>query len=162
MANLARRENIFDGLFDFRRDFDGLFNRLLAHSSQGAQNPAALFATVPAIEARVDAKDSQYHLRVALPGVDPTEVQINLQGKDLTISGEHKSEQEKKESDYMRKEFSYEHFERTVTLPESVDTEKINADFNNGVLEITAPLSSSALPKRIQIKSLQKAKGATS
>jgi hypothetical protein len=104
MANLARRENIFDGLFDFRRDFDGLFNRLLAHSSQGTQNPAALFATVPAIEARVDA----------------------------------------------------------VTLPESVDTEKINADFNNGVLEITAPLSSSALPKRIQIKSLQKAKGATS
>jgi HSP20 family protein len=61
----------------------------------------------------------------------------------------------------MRKEFSYEHFERTVTLPESVDTEKISADFNNGVLEITAPLSSSALPKRIEIKSLQKAKGAS-
>ncbi|HEY4739085.1 MAG TPA: Hsp20/alpha crystallin family protein [Candidatus Acidoferrales bacterium] len=161
MANLARRENILDGLFDFRRDFDGLFNLLLAHSSQGTQNPVALFATVPAIEARVDVKDSQYHLRVSLPCVDPSEVQINLQGKDLTISGEHNSEQEKKESNYMRKEFSYEHFERTVTLPEIADKEKISADFNNGVLEITAPLISSALPKRIEIQSLQKAKGAT-
>jgi HSP20 family protein len=109
----------------------------------------------------VDPKDNQYHLRVALPGVEPNEVQINLQGNYLNISGEHKSEQEKKDSDYMHKEFSYEHFERTVMLPESVDTGKINAEFNNGVLEITAPLSANALPRKIEIKSLPKTKGAS-
>ena len=157
MANLTRRDNIFDGLFDFRRDFDGIFNRLLTNTAPAAQqNQATLFATVPPIEARVDTKDNQYHLRVALPGVEPSEVQINLQGNYLTISGEHKSEQEKKDSDYMHKEFSYEHFERTVMLPESVDTGKINADFNNGVLEITAPLTANALPRRS--KSRAKAK----
>ena len=161
MANLTRRENVFDGLFDFRRDFDGIFNRLLTNTAPRAQNPATLFATAPPIEARVDPKDNQYHLRVALPGVEPSEVQINLQGNYLTISGEHKSEQEKKDSDYMHKEFSYEHFERTVMLPESVDTGKINAEFNNGVLEITAPLSANALPRKIEIKSLPKAKGAS-
>ena len=160
MANLIRRENVFDGLFDFRRDFDGIFNRLLTNTAPTAQNPATLFATVPPIEARVDSKDNQYHLRVALPGVEPNEVQINLQGNYLTISGEHKSEQEKKNSDYMHKEFSYAHFERTVMLPETVDTGKINADFKNGVLEITAPLSANALPRKIEIKSEAKAKGA--
>jgi HSP20 family protein len=61
----------------------------------------------------------------------------------------------------MHKEFSYEHFERTVMLPESVDTGKINAEFNNGVLEITAPLSANALPRKIEIKSLPKTKGAS-
>jgi HSP20 family protein len=164
MANLTRRDNIFDGLFDFRRDFDGIFNRLLTNTAPAAQqNQSTLFATVPAIEARVDPKDNQYHLRVALPGVEPSEVQINLQGNYLTISGEHKSEQEKKDSDYMHKEFSYEHFERTVMLPESVDTGKINADFNNGVLEITAPLAANALPRRIEVKSQSqvKTKGAS-
>jgi HSP20 family protein len=161
MANLTRRENVFDGLFDFRRDFDGIFNRLLTNTAPTAQNPATLFATVPPIEARVDPKDNQYHLRVALPGVEPNEVQINLQGNYLNVSGEHKSEQEKKDSDYMHKEFSYEHFERTVMLPESVDTGKINAEFNNGVLEITAPLSANALPRKIEIKSLPKTKGAS-
>jgi HSP20 family protein len=161
MANLTRRDNIFDGLFDFRRDFDGIFNRLLTNSASTGQSPATLFATVPPIEARVDTKDNQYHLRVALPGVEPNEVQINLQGNYLTISGEHKSEQEKKDSDYMHREFSYEHFERTVMLPETVDTGKINAEFKNGVLEITAPLSANALPRKIEIKSAPQAKGAS-
>lgn len=160
MANLIRRDNIFDGLFDFRRDFDGIFNRLLTNTAPAAQNPVTLFATVPPIEARVDSKDNQYHLRVALPGVEPNEVQINLQGNYLTISGEHKSEQEKKNSDYMHKEFSYERFDRTVMLPETVDTGKINAEFKNGVLEITAPLSANALPRKIEIKSEPRAKGA--
>src|SRR5580692_3660708 len=95
MANLTRRENVFDGLFDFRRDFDGIFNRLLTNTAPTAQNPATLFATVPPIEARVDTKDNQYHLRVALPGVEPSEVQINLQGNYLNVSGEQERTGEK-------------------------------------------------------------------
>ena len=161
MANLARRESIFDELFDFRRDFDGIFNRLLTGSAPTGERPTTVFASVPPIEARVDSKDQKYHLRMALPGVDPSEVKINLQGNILTVAGEHKSDQEKKESDFLQKEFSYESFERTVMLPEGVDTEKVSAEFNNGVLEITAPLSAAALPKQIEIKNLPKAKSAT-
>jgi HSP20 family protein len=160
MANLARRESIFDELFDFRRDFDGLFNRLLTGSASTGEHPMMLVASVPPIEARVDSKDQKYHLRIALPGVDPSEVKITVQGNTLTVSGEHKSDQEKKESDFLQKEFSYACFERAVMLPEGVDTEKITAEFNNGVLEITAPLSAAALPKQVEIKNLPKAKGA--
>jgi HSP20 family protein len=161
MANLARRESIFDELFEFRRDFDGIFNRLLTGSAPTGERLTTVFASVPPIEARVDSKDQKYHLRMALPGVDPSEVKINLQGNILTVTGEHKSDQEKKESDFLQKEFSYESFERTVMLPEGVDTEKVTAEFNNGVLEITAPLSATALPKQIEIKNLPKAKSAS-
>lgn len=108
MADLAtRRGNVFEGLFDFRRDFDGIFNRLLSQSAQkGGGGPITLVATVPPIEARVDALDNKYHLRVALPGVEPNEVQITLQGQYLTISGEHKTEQDKKTPLTSRRSFS--------------------------------------------------------
>ncbi len=156
MAYLARRENPFEELFDFRRDFDDIFNRFMT----GAERPTGMLGSAPPIEAWVDSKEKKYHLRIALPGVDPNEVQLNLQGNYLTLSGEHKSTEEKKDVDYLNKEFSYGRFERTVILPEGVDTEKLTAEYNNGVLEMVAPLSATALPKRIEIKSLPKAKAA--
>ena len=160
MANLARRENIFDQLFDFRRDFDGIFNRLLTGSAPSSNRPTSFLVSVPPIEARIDNQDKKYHLRMALPGVEPNEAQITVQGNVLTVSGEHKRDQEKKETDYMEKEFSYARFERSVLLPEGVDTEKVAAEFNNGVLEITAPLSAAALPKKVEIKNASQAKAA--
>lgn len=162
MASLARRGGIFDDLFDFRRDFDEIFNRFLAGSGLMGERerPVRLLRSVPPIEAWVDSQEKKYHLRVGLPGVDPKEVQLNLQGNTLTISGEHKRDEEKKDANYLHREFSYERFERTVVLPEGADAEKLTAEYNNGVLEVTAPLSAAALPKRIEIKTLPKAKGA--
>jgi HSP20 family protein len=107
----------------------------------------------------VDTKEKKYHLRVALPGVTPDEVKLDLQGNSLAISGEHKTGGEKKESNHLHKEFSFESFERTVLLPEDVDAEKITAEYKNGVLEIVAPLSAAAIPKRIEIKTEEKAEG---
>jgi HSP20 family protein len=159
MTDLARRNNIFNELFDFRRDFDGLFNRLVMGSSSGNDLAAPANGFVPPIEVRFDNQDNKYHMRVALPGFEPNEIQLNLQGNRLMISGEHKSDQEKKESDYMHREFSYASFERTIVLPENVDTEKLTAELTNGMLEITVPVSSAALPKKIEIKSLPQAQG---
>ena len=96
-----------------------------------------------------------------MPGVDPKEVELHLRGNNLTVSGEHKSKAEKKGADHLQQEFSYERFERTIVLPDGVDAQKLTAEYNNGVLEVTAPLSESALPKRIEIKSLAKTKGAS-
>ena len=155
MADLTRRNNISE-LFDFRRDFDSLFNRFLTGSASTTELAPAI-GFVPPIEVRFDNQDKKYHVRVALPGVDPNEIQLNLYGNRLTISGEHKSDQEKKDSDYVHREFSYERFERTVVLPEDVDTEKLNAEFNNGMLEITVPVSSAALPRKVEIKNLPQA-----
>ena len=76
MANLAIKDHAFNELFDFRHTFDRLFNRLVSHSSQATEQrrePELLFA-VPPIEAWMD-RQKDYHLSIALPGVDPKEDQ---------------------------------------------------------------------------------------
>jgi HSP20 family protein len=120
-----------------------------------------MLIAAPPIEALVDTEKKEYRLRVALPGVSPEEIQLSLQGGSLTISGEHKAAEEKKDSSYLHREFSFERFQRTVILPEDIDIEKISAEYNNGVLEIVAPFSAAALPKKIEVKSKAKTKAIT-
>jgi HSP20 family protein len=157
MAFITLRQSSVDDLFDFRRDFDSLFNRLLTNRSESRERSRT---SIPPIQAWIDNESKAYHLRVALPGVNPNEVQINAQGNTLTVSGEHKAEEDNERAEYLLREFSFERFERTVTLPEGVDVGKINAEYNNGIVEITAPLSETALPRRIEIKSAEKSKAA--
>lgn len=161
MSNLVRRDHVFDDLFDLRRNFDHMISRFFGGAAAMPERQPRMLVAVPPIEAWIDNEDKKYHLSIAVPGIDPKEVEVNLQGNHLTVSGEHKSENEKKEADYLHQEFIYGRLERTVALPEGVDTSKLTAEYNNGVLEISAPLSASALPKKIEVKTATKAKGAT-
>jgi len=95
-----------------------------------------------------------------LPGVDPKDVNIQVLGNALTISGERSSSRETKESDYLHREISYGSFQRLIELPEGVDKDKLTAEYRNGILEITAPIAAAALPRKIEVKSLPAAKGA--
>ena len=160
MANLAKRQHMFNELFDLKSSFDHLINRFLNKSTSTEEPTAHLIFSVPPIEAWVDNEKKEYHLSIAVPGIDPKEVQLNLHGNNLTVTGEHKSSEEKKEADYLQQEFSYDRFARTIVLPEGVEADKLTAEYKNGVLEVTAPLSESALPKKIEIKTSAKAKGA--
>ena len=157
MAFLTLRQSPVDDLFDFRRDFDSIFNRLLTNRSESRETARI---SIPPIQAWIDRENKTYHLRVALPGVNPDEVQITAEGNTLTISGEHQASEDKDQVAYLLKEFSFERFERTVTLPEGVDAGKINAEYGNGVVEITIPLSETALPRRIEIKNAEKSQAA--
>jgi len=157
MANLTYRDNsVFQNLFDFRRDFDHIFNRFLSGGWQG--NPEQhrggmqLAAFAPAVDAFVDRDGKRFVARAALPGVDPKEVNISVQGNLLTISGEREETQERRESDSVYNEIVYGAFERTLSLPEGVEADKITADYQNGILEISAPISAAALPRRIEVK----------
>jgi HSP20 family protein len=161
MANLARREQSFNDLFDLRHGFDQIFNRILSNSPSTGDRGVRTLAAIPPIEVWVDKNEKKYHLNIALPGLDPKEVQVDLQGNQLSVSGEHRSEDERKDANYLEREFSFGSFERLITLPEGIDTERLSAEYNNGVLEISAPLRASALPKRIEIKSQPKAKQAS-
>lgn len=154
MTNLILRDNLFEDLFDVRREFDKIFNRMLTAKPWGKEEatPWAGFNFVPAVESYVDKDAKKYFCKVSLPGINPKEVQISVQGNVLSIIGERKLEKETKDADYFHEEFSYGKFERTLELPEGVNTEKIYAEFLNGVLEITAPVASVALPKKIEIK----------
>ena len=153
MANLIHRDNVFQDLFDFRRDFDQMFNRLLTGRrghDQSDENALTTFS--PAVDAYIDRTGKRFVCRVALPGVDPKDVTIEAHGGMLSLRGERKISNERREADFVHTEFMYGSFVRDIELPEGVDADKLTAEYNNGVLEITAPISAAALPRRIEIK----------
>jgi|SRR5579875_3192837 len=162
MTNLAYPSSFFQDLFDFRRDFDQIFNRMLSgwpvSSASGERNSLPAGGFVPAVESYIDKGGKTYHCRIALPGIDPKDVQIQAQGSTLTISGERKAVQTSQDLDYLHNEFWYGAFERTLTLPDGADADKVSASYHNGVLEVTAPIAASALPRRIEIKAAPAAK----
>ncbi|HYA97700.1 MAG TPA: Hsp20/alpha crystallin family protein [Methylomirabilota bacterium] len=158
MTNLMLRDPFFEDLFDFRRDFDKIFNRILTVRPWGKEEevtPWTAFNFAPAVEAYVDKEAKKYVCKVSLPGIEPKEVQINVQGNMLTITGERKLTRTAKEPELHYQEFTYGKFERALELPEGLNLEKMNAEFVNGVLEITAPVAAAALPRKIEVKAVQ-------
>jgi HSP20 family protein len=156
MTNLILRDNLFEDLFDVRREFDKIFNRMLTVKPLNKEQVGSWtgFNFVPAIESFVDKDAKKYICKVALPGIEPKEVQIHVQGNVLTISGERKLTRETQDVDYLYQELTYGKFEREFELPEGVNCDKMYASFMNGVLEITAPVAEVALPKKIEIKTV--------
>jgi HSP20 family protein len=153
MTNLVPRSSLFQDLFDFRRGFDQIFNRMVSGWPTGETATTGMSAAfTPAIESYIDKDAKTYRLRASLPGVDPKEVQIHAQGNTLTISGERQEKRSGKDLDLQYEEISYGAFERTLTLPEGVDADKLTAEYHNGVLELTAPVAAAALPRRIEVK----------
>ena len=90
-------------------------------------------------------------LKAELPGIDPTDVDVRVENNVLTLRGERQLDGEVKRDSYHRVERSYGAFSRSFTLPNVVDTEKIKAEFKDGVLRLTLPKKEEAKPKQIQI-----------
>jgi HSP20 family protein len=155
MGNLMFRDTLFQNLFDFRRDFDQMFNRFLTAwpgNQEFKHERGGLASFVPPIDAYVDKDGRKFLCHVALPGVDPKDVNIQVQGNLLLIRGERNVTKETKNADLVHSELIHGSFERSLTLPEGVDTEKLTAEYRNGVLELSAPISASAMPRRIEVK----------
>lgn len=85
-----------------------------------------------------ETKDA-YALEVVAPGFEKTDFSVNLDGQTLTIKAEKKAEKQDENEKHIRREFSFRSFSRSFTLDESVDAEKINAKYDNGVLNLTLP-----------------------
>jgi HSP20 family protein len=159
MTNLVSRSSLFQDLFDFRRDFDQIFNRMMTGwPSTGGLTAESSAGFAPSVESYVDKTGNLYHCRISLPGVEPKDVQVHAQGNMLTISGERKTTRSASDVDFLHNEIWYGAFERTLSLPEGVDVDKLSAEYHNGVLEISAPIAASALPRRIEIKTTPMAK----
>jgi len=157
MRSLIPRDNFFQDLFDFRRDFDQMFNRFLSWPSAQVEPTMTTAGFSPAIECFIDKEGKKFYCQVMLPGVDPKDVNLQVQGNTLTISGERSETRETKEADYLRREITYGSFQRSVALPEGVDKDKLNAEYRNGILEISAPIAAAALPRKVEIKALPSA-----
>jgi HSP20 family protein len=160
MTNLIPRDRVFQELSDFRRNVDQIFNRFLGrplmHEESTFTNEFS-----PAIESFIDRDNKKFHCQVLLPGVDPKDVDVQVHGNTLTISGERSSSRETKEADYFHREISYGSFLRSLELPEGVDKDKVSAEYKNGMLEIAAPIAAASLPKKVEVKSLPASKAAS-
>jgi HSP20 family protein len=97
----------------------------------------------------------RFEMYVDLPGVDPTAVELTLDGGILTLSGERREQQVSRGGEDLqgrRVERGHGHFHRRFVLPDTADGEKVNATGRNGVLTVTIPKQTRAMPRRIQIE----------
>jgi len=101
--------------------------------------------TVPAVN--ISETENEYMVEMAAPGMKKSDFNINLDNRVLTISSEKKEEKEEKEKNFTKKEFSYQSFERSFTLPETIDQEKISAKYADGVLKVILPKKEEAKAK---------------
>jgi HSP20 family protein len=93
-----------------------------------------------------------YQLIAALPGIDVNKLEIDVLGRRLTLSAEQVDSDAEAGVVWHRRERQREIFKRSLTLPEEIDTEKVAAEYNKGILTITLPKAASALPKKISVK----------
>jgi HSP20 family protein len=138
----------FGSAFHLHRELDEMLNRFLGQDSATYRPEADTVTWSPAIESY--AKDGQLHVRVALSGVDPKDVEVTVSDDQLTIRGERKTEHDAA-GRYVR-EFTYGSFERTFTLPEGIDASKVQAKFANGMLDLTLPAPVMVAPKKVEIQ----------
>jgi HSP20 family protein len=96
--------------------------------------------------------DDEIVVKAALPGIKADEVQINITGEVLTLKGEVKQEEEKKEKAWHIREQRYGSFERSVVLPTDVVADKAKAEFENGILTVTLPKADEVKPRTITVK----------
>jgi HSP20 family protein len=106
-------------------------------------NTPAFSGSVPAVNV-VESKEG-FRIEVAAPGLQKGDFKLNLEKNQLTISVQKEQREEETNEKYTRREFKYSSFQRTFTLPNSVDSERIEASYTDGVLNI-------ALPKREEAK----------
>jgi HSP20 family protein len=97
-------------------------------------------------------QDGNLVLKAELPGVDPKHVDIRVENNVLMLRGERQLDTQVKRDSYHRVERAYGRFTRSFSLPTVVDTEKIDAQYKDGVLTVTLPKKESAKPRQIQIK----------
>ena len=126
-------------------------NRLFGIANQ-SDSSSATATWVPAVDIHEYA--DRFELYVDVPGVDPSQVELTLDGGVLTLAGQ-RSEQSKsnggEQPQYQRTERGQGLFFRRFVLPDTVDSDKVNATGRNGVLTVTIPKQARAMPRRIQI-----------
>lgn len=133
MSLIKRNENPFHR---FPRLFEDFFSRDLWDWQNG--NFSNTNTTIPSVNIR--ETENSYQLELAAPGMEKADFNIKLEDNRLIISSAKQQEQETKEAYYTRKEFSYQSFQRSFTLPaDTVDADKIKARYENGLLTIDIP-----------------------
>ena len=135
-----------NSLTTLHNEMDDLFDSFF----RGLDKPFAGYKAWPAIDVAED--ENSIIVRAEVPGCNAEDVEISVYGNTLTISGEKKIKEEKKEKGYYHVESSYGTFRREITLPTDVDSDKIDATCKDGVLSITLPKAAKAKAVKVKVK----------
>src|SRR5260370_41719707 len=135
------------------REFSTLQDRMsrLFRETQGnsQEEPLTSSSFAPAVDVYED--EHNVTLKIEVPGIDEKDIDVRVEGNTLTVHGERKIEKEEKEENYRRVERQYGSFTRNFTLPTTVDSEKVSATYDKGVLKIALPKKAEAKPKQIKV-----------
>ena len=135
------------------REFSTLqdrMNRLFRDSfSEGREESLTTSTFAPAVDVYED--EHNVTLKIEVPGVDEKDIDVRVENHTLTVHGERRFEKEEKEENYRRVERQYGSFTRSFTLPNTVDTETISANYDKGVLKIKLAKKAEAKPKQIKV-----------
>lgn len=134
----------------FKSELDDLFNRFFDLEFPISRKLFGEGEWAPRLDL-VEGK-TDITVKAELPGCDVKDIDISLDGRNLTIKGEKKQEKEEKEENYHRIERAYGLFSRTLSLPTDVDPKKVDASFKDGILKVVLHKTKEAAAKKIAIK----------
>ena len=137
---MLTRWNRVDDVFNFQREVDRLFNQFWVDLPSRATGATPSHSS-PAFD--VTATDEGWRIDIPLPGIDPNDVNLDVAGNTLSIRAESRSDEQKS---------SVARYERTFTIPQFLDLDKLSASHRHGMLRLTLPLKESVKPRRIQIE----------
>ena len=126
-------------------------NRLFRDSFNDVGRDESLSTSTfsPAVDVYED--EHKVTLKIEVPGIEEKDIDVRVENNTLTVHGERTIEKEEKEENYRRVERQYGAFTRTFTLPQTVDTDNVSANYDKGVLKISLPKKAEAKPKQIKV-----------
>ncbi len=125
-------------------------NRVFQEANAGGgQEGIATSSFVPPVD--IYETEQNIVLKLEVPGVEQKDLDIRIENNTITVRGERKFEKEVKEENFHRVERRYGSFQRSFTLPNTVNTENVTADYDNGVLKVTLAKRAEAKPKQIKV-----------
>ena len=143
---------------NMQREMNQLFSRFFGEGEPERNRwGSSSDSYVPRIESAV--RDNTLRVKADLPGIDPKDIEVEVEGNRLTLRGQRKAEHEGAENGYVHREVQYGSFVRSFPIPEGVKAEDIQAKYHNGVLELSIPLPASVLPKKVNIAIEEQASG---
>lgn len=139
----------FDPISEMQRMnhmFERLFGTPVDASDRFVAAPRDLTVPLDVVE-----KEDKFVIRAAVPGVSPDELNVSIEGGVLTISGETKHEEEGEQDKVYFRECSYGSFNRSIRLPQNLEVDKVDAEFENGFVSITIPKVPEEKPKTLKV-----------
>ena len=144
MSNITRWQP-YNELVSMRKEMDRLFNDFFT-------SPLTVSEALSQPSVDMLQTDDEIIIKATMPGIDPDDLDIQISGDTLTLSGEKKQEDEVKEAKYHLRERRYQSFSRSLRLPTLVVADKAQAEMKNGELILKLPKAEEVKPKAITVK----------